>query len=385
MMNSLIRRSTFVGFVAAMLLCISPRLAFAQKTKPPISPPPITYQITFQAASTTLRSMNESGVAVGRTETASGDRAIVRLANGDILDLTNVAQLSEPNYVWSLLDYAIAINESGQIAGRGWRIENGVPQARLFRYSSNEGVLEAIRIFDPSRQIFVKGMNDNGDVVLHASVNGQDTFPSLPGSGDSAWVFSGAPGQGVAVHLLDSAVPAAINNFGTVAGAINTGTRSLAFRYTPGQANLDLFGTINGNTSTRYQVSDGLAINELGTLAGWACIGKTRTKENTSERAVRLRSDGTWEDLQSSTANSWVTSINYFGDTVGSGAATGIGFIHYAGKLYSLRDLIVNPPANLKYVNPNVITDGGQICGGISIQNPDGTGSYSAVILTPVP
>ena len=329
--------------------------------------------------------MNESGVAVGRTETASGDRAIVRLANGDILDLTNVAQLSEPNYVWSLLDYAIAINESGQIAGRGWRIEDGVPQARLFRYSSNEGVLEAIRIFDPSRQIFVKGMNDNGDVVLHASVNGQDTFPSLPGSGDSAWVFSGAPGQGVAVHLLDSAVPAAINNFGTVAGAINTGTRSLAFRYTPGQANLDLFGTINGNTSTRYQVSDGLAINELGTLAGWACIGKTRTKENTSERAVRLRSDGTWEDLQGSTANSWVTSINNFGDTVGSGAATGIGFIHYAGKLYSLRDLIVNPPANLKYVNPNVITDGGQICGAVTLQNPDGTTSYSAVILTPVP
>ena len=114
-------------------------------------------------------------------------------------------------------------------------------------------------------------------------------------------------------------------------------------------------------------------------------VSVTRTKENTSERAVRLRSDGTWEDLQSSTANSWVTSINYFGDTVGSGAATGIGFIHYAGKLYSLRDLIVNPPANLKYVNPNVITDGGQICGGISIQNPDGTGSYSAVILTPVP
>lgn len=76
---------------------------------------------------------------------------------------------------------------------------------------------------------------------------------------------------------------------------------------------------------------------------------------------------------------------SHFGDTVGSGAAIGIGFIHYAGKLYSLRDLIVNPPANLKYVNPNVITDGGQICGGISIQNPDGTGSYSAVILTPVP
>ena len=66
------------------------------------------------------------------------------------------------------------------------------------------------------------------------------------------------------------------------------------------------------------------------------------------------------------------------------GAATGIGFVHIAGKMYSLSDLIVNPPANLKYVNPQDITDAGEICGSLTLLNPDGTTSESAVILTPV-
>lgn len=375
----------FIVSVSLILAGASPRTASAQKTKPPVTPPPITYKITFVDAATTLWDINEAGDAAGWISTASGLRAIVRLANGDVVDLTTAAQNSDPDYAWSLLDYALAINESGQIAGRGWRIENGVPQARLFRYSSNEGILEAIRIFDPSSTLFVKGMNDYGDVVLHAAQDGQDTLPSEPSAGDSAWVFSGAPAAGAASHLLDSAVPAAINNSGEVAGAIDTGTRSTAFRYAPGQTSLALFGAINGNTSSRYQVSDGLAINDLGMLAGWARIGKTKTRENTSQRAVRLRSDGTWEDLQSSTANSWVESVNNFGDTVGFGAATGTGLIHYAGKMYSLRDLITNPPANLKNVYPKMITDGGQICGSVSLLNPDGTSYESAVILTLAP
>ncbi|MDP1561770.1 MAG: hypothetical protein Q8M16_10260 [Pirellulaceae bacterium] len=384
-MNSLVRISTFVAFAAAMLLCASPQLAFAQKSKPPVSPPPIKYKITFLDASTTLWDINEAGAAAGWISTGSDMRAIVRLADGDVVDLTTVAQNSDPNYAWSLLDYAVAINESGQIAGRGWRIENGVPHARLFRYSPTEGVLEAIRNFDSGSTLFAQGMNDYGDVVVHAAQDGQSTLPSEPDAGDSVWVFSGAPGQGVAVHLLDSAVPAAINNFGEVAGAIDVGTRSAAFRFAPAQASFALFGTINGNTSSRYQVSDGLAINDHGTLAGWACTGKIKSKDNTSQRAVRLRSDGTWEDLMSSANNSWVRSINNHGDTVGFGAATGTGFIHFSGKLYSLRDLITNPPANLKNVYPKVIVDGGQICGAVLLQHPDGTTSESGVILTPVP
>ncbi len=383
-MKTRVGLSAFIVSVALVILSASPRIACAQKTKPPVAPPPITYQITFVDASTTLWDINEAGDAAGSISTASGLRAIVRLANGEVVDLTTAAQNSDPDYAWSVLDYALAINEGGQIAGRGWRIENGVPKARLFRYSSTEGVLEAIRIFDPSSTLFVKGMNDYGDVVLHAAQDGQDTYPSQPGQGDSVWVFSGLPGSGVGIHLLDAAVPGSINNSGEVAGAIDTGTRSLAFRLTPGQTSLALFGTINGNTSSRYQVSDGLAINDLGVLAGWACIGKTKTKENTSERAVRLRGDGTWEDLQGSTVNSWVRSINNFGDTVGFGAATGTGFIHYAGKMYSLRDLLVNAPSNLTKVYPRMITDGGQICGEVLLVRADGTTFESAVILTPV-
>ena len=374
----------FIHCVAVMLVAASPQIASAQKTKPPILPPPITYQIAFMDSATRLWSLNELGVAVGSIATATENRAIVRNADGVVTDLTTAVQARDPNCPWSLLDYAFEINESGQIAGRGWRIEDGVPQARLFRYSAIDGTLEAVRIFDPSSTLFVKGMNDSGDVLLHAAVDGQDTLPSQPGQGDSVWVFSGLPGLGFGTHLLDKAVPASINNFGAIAGAIDTGTRSLAFRLTPGQTGLDYFGTINGSSSSRYQVSDGLAISDLGTLAGWACAGKTKTRDNTSQRAVRLRADGTWEDLQGSTVNSWARSINYFGDTVGFGAATGTGFIHYAGKMYSLRDLLVNAPTNLTNVYPRRITDGGQICGEVLLVKADGATFESAVILTPV-
>lgn len=105
--------------------------------------------------------------------------------------------------------------------------------------------------------IWVKGINDSGDVVLHANTSDKgSTLPSQPDSSDSAWVFSGLAGHGAATLLLNSAVPGAINNLSQVTGAINANGQSAAFRtYGSGTSLYDVFGTINGGTTSRYQKS----------------------------------------------------------------------------------------------------------------------------------
>jgi len=372
--------------IFVVLTVLTPTCIAGKPAPPP--PPPVTYTVTLTSAAA-LSSMNEQGFAVGWQNTAMGTRAVVAHASGVIYDLTDVAQESDPNYDWLLLDYATAINDEGQIAGRGWRIENGEPAARLFRYSPADAdtgqpaTLEAIRTFAPGT-IYISGMNDFGDVVLHSSMSGAPTFPSQAGAGDSVWVFSGLPGYGSSTKILDAAIPNAINNLGTVTGAAAVGTSSIAFRLTSG-GTFNVFGTVTGGTSLKTSLSDALDINDSDVVAGWSLLGKTKGAENTSQRAVRLRADGTWEDLQGTAVNSWVTAINNSGVTIGFGASSGTGFVHVSGKLYSIRDLIVNRPANLTHVFPEDITDAGQICGEVWLQNADGTRTEVGAIFTPVP
>jgi hypothetical protein len=160
-------RHHFVFRLTAGLLLIgaSQPIAFAGKPAPP-PPPPVTYNLTFLDTSLKLSKMNGDGVAVGWT---SGDSPLaeVVLADSTVVDLTTVAQNNDPSYVWSLLDYAIEINNNGQIAGRGWRNESDGPHARLFRYTppagSDPGYLEAFRYSQPGvGSGYVAGINDYG-------------------------------------------------------------------------------------------------------------------------------------------------------------------------------------------------------------------------------
>lgn len=386
------RRLTMVA--AVLLLTGTACLpVFAGKPAPP-PPPPVTYTLRYldSTHNSSLRAVNEAGVAVGWT----GGRAVMRLADGTVVDLTLLAQDCDPDYEWLLLDYAYEINESGQIAGRGWRIENGTPRARLFRYSPEKvdpetqvvlhpPTLEAVGSGAAGKTNYLEGMNDFGDIVLHVTSR-VPTLESLPGPQDSAWIFSGLPGQGTATHLLDAAVPSAINNYGQITGAIDLGSESCAFRDTP-NGPLELFKTITGAASSQYQKSDGLDINDSGIVAGWARPGKVKGSEDTSMHIARLRSTGAWEDLKGTASNNWATAINNHGDTVGNASSSMVGAFFHAdtGKLYALRDLLVNRPANLKYINPADINDAGEICGTVTLQNPDGTTFETAVVLAPVP
>jgi hypothetical protein len=110
--------------------------------------------------------------------------------------------------------------------------------------------------------------------------------------------------------------------------------------------------------------------------------------ENASTRSVRLRRDDTWEDLSgaSTVANSWAEAINNARVTIErAGGVNGSGFVFISAKIYSLPDLLMNQPANLKYVNPKDLTDSGVLCGTAALQNTDGTTSENAMILTPIP
>jgi len=378
-------RLTLLASALALGLHGLHKVSEAAKPAPPPSPP-VTYTLTFVGSNLNLAKLNEAGVAVGST---GGDapRAKVRLADGTLVDLTDHVQ-AEILGPWVLLDYAFEINTSGQIAGRGWRIEeDGNAHARLFRYSpttgDNPANIEALRTFELGSSLYVEGMTDEGDVLLHSQE---------AGAPDGAWVVSGPPGMAVATKLplAGSAVPLAINSSGQVTGKLDDGTQTRAFRFTQATltspATTELFGTISGSLATGSGQSHGEDINDLGIIAGFALQGRPkRGQEDTSPWAVRLTASGTWETVAGG-GSSISSGINNSGVTVGTRTGVnGQGFVFLSGKAYALKDLVVNPRADLRLLLPHDITTSGQICGEAVFANPDGSYQWGGgFILTPI-
>jgi hypothetical protein len=213
----------------------------------------------------------------------------------------------------------------------------------------------------------------------------------MEGFPDSAWVTSGPglPGEVAATQLpIDGSVrPCAINSFGQVTGAVDDGTQSRAFRFTPATEITEFFGTISGRPATAYEKSNGEDINDSGVIAGWARQGRpTRGKEDSSPWAVSLNVSGAWETVAAG-GSSVAKAVNNLGVTVGNRTGVhGQGFVRLAGTMYALLDLVANPPADLRLLLPLDINDAGQICGEAVFANPDGTLQWAGgFILTPAP
>lgn len=375
-----------IGILGSLAL---PHQGIAGKPAPPPPPPPVKYEVTIVGQDFSVNAINNAGTVVGE---ANG-RAYVRLEDGRFDDLTDLARFSEPGQEWTVLDRARDINEVGQIVGRGFRMQGGDPVARLYRFSppseASPQVLEYLYTEAGPSSLTVRKINDFGDVLIHRHEDGGSSYPETANATDSAWIYTGPPGQGSPSKILDSAAPKSLNNLGQVTGQIDTGAASAAFLYSgPDPDDLVTFGTITGSPTTAYNVSDGFAINDFGDIGGWARVGGS----NSSNQAVlRLSGASAWNDMGISyTGNGWVSAINNSGVPVGgSGGVNALGFVYLNGKAYSLKDLMINPPGNIYWVDPSDINDSGVICGSLSVLTGKVKGSnqyaYYGVILTPVP
>lgn len=143
---SLLNRRFALAALCALSLAAP---AFAQKPKPgsgTAEPPPITYSYKKIASDLDfhISAFNEAGVAVGST-TGSNSSAVIVYPGSTPVDLMSVIVGSNmiadsviPEYVWVELISSSDINSRGQIIGSGIRIEDGVPQQRLFRYTPEQ-------------------------------------------------------------------------------------------------------------------------------------------------------------------------------------------------------------------------------------------------------
>lgn len=392
--------------IAGLLLVgVSQPAAFAGKPTPPPPPPPVKFQVTMigQGDDFGAFAINNAGTVVG----TAGGRAYARNLDGGFFDLTSEA--TEPGQVWEVLKSAYFINDSGQIAGFGIRIQNGTPVTKIYRLSPDQtdadgnpiNLLEPVGIGASVGSIYPWGLNDDGDLLIHYSTISQDTLPATAGPTDSAWIFAGAPGQGASSSILDSAVPHAMNNLGVVTGCIDTGAGSEAFIYSIPDHHLVTFGTITGSPTANYNFSDGLSINDSGDIGGWARVGGSNT---TFQAVLRLSGASAWSDMGipytgqgrvNAVNNSGIPAASITGPAaVGiSGGMSALGFVYLNGKAYALKDLLVGLPsgitsANINTVDPSGINDSGVICGqlSVSVGKVKGANQYSnyGVVLTPV-
>ena len=363
--------------------------------KPLPTPPPVKYEIVVLGQNIGIGTINDQGIVVGDVGGRAKIFHIIDETAGPttplVEDLTDLIRASNP--AWTVLDYATRINEAGQIAGRGFcTLADGTVAPRLYRYTPAAGnttsaIVEVVSSFTGGTH-YVQGLNNAGDVLIHRTTDQQNVYPETANSTDSAWLFTGNPGQGTPFEVLTAAVPRGVNDAGQITGQVNTGTTCAAFIWEPLQPLRVFDRTIAGTTTNIYNVSDGWAINNWGDIGGWARVGKISRKENTSWQAVIRQAEATsWNDLGISySGTGLVRAINDNGVPVGdSGGLSGLGFVYLNGKAYSLKDLLIAPPANIKYVNPADINNDGVILAGITIQNNDGTTTSNSVILVPVP
>jgi hypothetical protein len=355
------------------------------------------YQATIFAQDVGIESINNAGDYVGE---ANGRAFIYSATDGMTRDLTDIAEFSEPGHVWTF-ESTTDINASGQITGAGHRSEGDVMAYRYFRYSPPQldinggeispAVTERLYATSTPAWGWITDLNDSGDVLIHRSTTGRNTG-GFADSTDSAYVFSGPPGQGAPTLVLDAAVPRGINNWGQVTGICDTGTCSKAFVHSP-DGSLELFGTISGNLSSDYSYSNGLAINDAGDVSAWARMGLSSKKEDLTLHAVFATSTSSaWQDLGTTYTNIYLfkSRINRFGDVIGASqpdSPNGFVYLKRFNKAYPLKAVLINPPANLQDVFPTDINDDGVICGTLVVNDTRfrTSNKYYGVILSPMP
>lgn len=245
--------------------------------------------------------LNDFGVVVGGSWfDARYNHAIRWTLGGGMQDLG-----TPPDFVGST-DGA-AINRLGQIVGTAYEGAGGGGPPHAFLWTSRGG-MQLLGDLPGGQYNLAAGINDLGRVVGVASRDG--SFAT-----DHAFRWTKRGG------MVDLGIwtPAAINNFGLIAGTGNVGSFQHAFLWKHAPAPQDL-GTLPGGTN-----SSGAAINDLGFVVGWSTTGADPA---TPHAALWSPSSGMWDlnDLIPPDSG-WLlysaTGINLFGQIVGYGTING--------------------------------------------------------------
>ncbi len=350
------------------------------KDDPPPEPPTISYSMkllgTLGGASSSAMAMNELGDVVGESEMVDGGDSFVYFNNTGTMhrlgDLVTAAD--QDKWHWTS-NKAYGINSQGQICM--W-LQQKVPHhashaVRISLVFDEDGIVvpgqAEVEIVAPDPS-YATDINEFGDVTGEYGYTGAFVYSDEIGFDDI-----GDLGGGYA-H------PAAINNFGQVAGTSeNAAGETFAFRYTPGlgMAGLGVIETAGPNNTDR---SVGRDLNDLGDVVGWATAGKR--KGLSVYHAFREAGQGMESLGTLGKPESWAKSVNSSGAIIGEAYDTPnrdeLEFL-YTDEIgmVELAPLITNLPPDTGFVTRQ-INDAGQICGTIYLA--DGA---QAFLLTPNP
>jgi probable HAF family extracellular repeat protein len=389
------RTLALLGTVAATgLVCAAVALGAKKPPTPPPPQPTVSYSITFLGVDGEAMDVNSLGEVVGYAaiegvscaflvvpQDVDGDGDLEWYSDTDgngvnyLMVLLN--DLIDPDSGWDLR-YAYAINDTGQIVGRGYL--NG--QWRGYRFTPGVNgawaVVDDLETLEGAANSGAMGINDSGDVV------GSSPWGSLYSRGflwteEYRMVDIGSLVEGGRTEARG------ITNSGGVTGFsyINV-TTPRAFLYTPGVGMKDL-GYFAPTRKNQTWESLGLDINDNNHVAGWAGVHAFVY----TDHMIDLGTLGGYR--------SEAYGLNFGDEVVGlSELSTPDTTLHgflYTNKTdtggfvtFKLQDRIVNLPGDLQGgILPRRINDQGVICGSTGFATWTGREGTEAIVLTPLP
>jgi probable HAF family extracellular repeat protein len=252
--------------------------------------------------------MNEAGKIVVTSRDAAGRNRAASWEAGNLIDLGTLPGGTE--------SFGSGINDQGQITGTSF-----VAPDRTHGFLIDDGVMYDLNDLLPARSVEITGaseISDSGHIIA-SGTNGQPIL-LVPGTRPTADYDVVDLGDGLGTPSFD-AFPADLNATRQATGSLG----SRAFRYD---------GTTSAYIFPTFNESHGLAINEAGTVAGYADQGGD---------LQAFSYDGTVHVLGTlGGASSAAQDINDSGDIVGSADTSGgqrHAFIYRGGVMTDLHTL----------------------------------------------
>ncbi len=264
----------------------------------------------FNLSTGIFRPLSASPYATGNAPVSI---ALIRPQTFPVFTATQVA--SPSGYAGITAFNAVAVNDSGQVAGSFSASEGGEPFMAAFLYAG--GVTNSVA---SSRSSAGNGLNDKGQVVGLQ-------FPQVPNPLQppaQAFLYNYSNNTTTVIDNVTGRQSAAngINNAGQVTGSLSTGTCPPLMPYTPAclgnthaflytGSGLEDLGTLGGT------YSEGTSINDRGEIAGISTLANGATH-------LFLYTQGHMRDLGTAGGQTFASAVlNDHGEILASTAGSG--------------------------------------------------------------